>query len=230
LSLGADGHFASFLRLVPGEETLQVVGLDLSNGGLASKRITVATALAGFVDVNGHWAQNDIMALAEGGVLGGYPDGTFRPDSLVQRVELVAAMARWLGLDVKSGAEPNFRDGDSIARWARAAVSAAQERGLVGGYPDGTFRPNQPVTRAELAVFISRLLVGKQKQAQAPVPAYADLADIPDWAREATSFTSAAGILPERAGNRFEPSAPVTRAEMAAALNCCWHYLVPEQP
>jgi hypothetical protein len=219
--VGAGGYFASFFRLEQGEETVQLVGLDLAGGGLAGKKITARAGFAGFADIHDHWAAADIAALAKAGLLGGYPDGTFRPANTVVRAELVAALARLRGIRVTPEAKPAFKDAAAIAPWAWAAVAAAQREGLVAGYPDGTFRPAQPVSRAELATLLARLLAGQEPPPASSILPYADLAAIPDWSREAVALTHATGVLRGREVGCFAPLAPVTRGEMAAALNRC---------
>lgn len=225
IPVGAGGYFASFFALGQREETVQVVGLSLARGGLVSQKITARAGFAAFADVSGHWAESDITALARAGLLGGYQDGTFRPERPVTRAEVVAVLVRLLGLEVVPGAAPAFADAQNIAPWAKAAVAAAQGKGLVVGYPDGAFRPEQPVTRAELAAFLARLLAGRAPLAPSSALPYVDQAELPAWAKEAVAVAYARGLLRGREGGRFAPQAPVTRAEMAAAFNRLLPYL-----
>lgn len=110
------------------------------------------------------WAKGAIAAAAKEGIFKGYPqsDGTvtFEPMRTVTRAELAALMTRLL--EKKLGdlvpAELKFTDTSQIPTWAREDISIAFAKGIIAGYPDGTFRASRPVTRAEAAVMISRWL------------------------------------------------------------------------
>ncbi|ANS73778.1 bifunctional metallophosphatase/5'-nucleotidase [Paenibacillus yonginensis] len=95
---------------------------------------------------------------------------------------------------------------------AKAAIEAAAAAGLVQGYGDGTFRPDQQVTRAELAVMVSRAFQVKASEVK---PAYSDAASIPAWAEPAVAALKAAGLLDAFKGNTFAANQKVTAAEAA---------------
>lgn len=109
-----------------------------------------------------------------------------------------------------------FSDGASIPAWGRAYAAEAAERGLVSGYEDGSFRPNQRVTRAELAVLLSR--AAGLEGGKAAASGFSDAALIPAWARAAAASANASGLLQGRDGGRFAPAAQTTRAEAAVVL------------
>ncbi|GGA48891.1 5'-nucleotidase C-terminal domain-containing protein [Paenibacillus physcomitrellae] len=98
---------------------------------------------------------------------------------------------------------------------AKEAIQAAAAAGLVNGYGDGTFRPDQQVTRAEFAVMVSRAFQVKASDANL---AYADAANIPAWALPAVSALNAAGLLDAFKGSTFAASQKVTAAEAAAII------------
>jgi len=221
IPVSAGGYFASFFGLEAPEETVQVVGLDLADGGWGQQKLAVRPGFAGFKDLRGHWAEAEVLALARAGLVGGYPDGTFRPDQSITRTEVAALVARLCHLKVVPGQSPDFRDVPAIPAWARPAVAAARERGLVGGYPDGTFRGGEPVTRAELACLLLRVADREGLSPPAAPVVLADADRVPAWAREAVGRAAAAGLLGGREGGVFAPRAPATRAEVAAALNRC---------
>lgn len=225
IPVATGGYFASFFNLEQEEETIRVVGLERQHGGLISRKLTVRRGFGGFTDSGSHWAAGEIAALAQKGLLGGYPDGTFRPAAAAARIEVVAALVRLYGSRVTVGAIPVFRDATAVPGWGRAALAAAQQEGLAAGYPDGTFQPQKPASRAELAAFCARLLAGRLPTL-APVLPYADSSAIPAWARPAVALVHAAGILRGREANLFAPLVPATRGEMAAALYRC-RLLVP---
>lgn len=168
-----------------------------------------------FTDIAGHWAEKDILRAAQAGFVNGYPDGTFRPDRPVTRAEFTVMAASALSLS--GGSEPlRFTDQDDIGDWARQAVALSAQHGIVHGYPDGTFRPNANIIRAEMALVIARAL-GLQFQGPTRT-GFDDDEDIPDWASGAIEALRSAGVVVGRGGNRFAPDAPVTRAEAAVLL------------
>jgi methionine-rich copper-binding protein CopC len=110
------------------------------------------------------WARGVVAAAAREGLVKGspQPDGTvtFEPARSVSRAEMAALAVRMLEKKVGAvaPAELRFSDANRIPQWARASVGAAVAKGIVVGYPDNTFRPDKPVTRAEAAAMILRLL------------------------------------------------------------------------
>ncbi|MDH7577293.1 MAG: phosphodiester glycosidase family protein [Bacillota bacterium] len=163
-------------------------------------------------DVAGHWAQVPVRELVGRDVIRGYPDGTFRPDRAVTRAEFVTILARALGWSVSDKVNLPFRD--EIPGWALPGLKAAWGRGVIGGYPDGTFRPDRAISRAELAVLIARAL--ELPEARSPV-VFEDAGQIPSWAQEAVRRATAAGIL-QGSGGYFRPAASATRAEVATLI------------
>ncbi|MBC7106968.1 MAG: S-layer homology domain-containing protein [Firmicutes bacterium] len=161
-------------------------------------------------DLRGHWAEATVRRLAGQGVVAGFPDGTFGPQQPLTRAQMVTLLARAFNWPPAEAA-PGFRD--PVPDWAAGPVAAAVAMGVVKGYEDGTFAADRPVTRAELAVLLARVL---------PLPAahglpYRDAADIPAWAQESVARLTAAGLLQGRDG-AYWPKAPATRAEAAALL------------
>ena len=88
----------------------------------------------------------------------GYEDGTFRPNATISRQEAAVIIGRVLGLAEQADEVRRFRDGQSVGAWAAGYVGAAARAGIIGGYPDGGFRPAGPITRAETAAIIARAL------------------------------------------------------------------------
>ena len=117
-----------------------------------------AAALSGFPDAAAvpSWAAPALAAAAGAGLLQGGAGGALDPGGDLSRAEAAVIAARALGLG--AGKAPAFQDAAAIPSWAAGAVAAAVQDGLLQGYPDGTFRPLQPVTRAEAAALLLRLL------------------------------------------------------------------------
>lgn len=221
VQLGDSGEF--YYPVYAGEaENIQLVAVDGSTGGVAGLHLSFPRRHKGFTDIDGHWAEIDIRHLADRGLLKGYPDGTFRPDNPVARVEFTAMLARLLGPGAGGSVTGlPFKDAGEIPRWARSAVALACSRGLAVGYEDNTFRPNSRITREEAAVLLVRaygILKGLPGQ-PAEAPPYADRGAVSRWAREDVGRARQLGLLGGRPGNRFAPGDNITRAETAAALN-----------
>lgn len=120
-----------------------------------------------FPDIQNHWAQPFIQALAARNVVTGYPDGNFRPEESVDRDEFASIVQRAFdqqaARQIPSGSV--FRDVPD-GYWAERAIEDAYQMGFLTGYPGGYFRPQQPVTRTEALVALSRNLKLRQSPNQ----------------------------------------------------------------
>lgn len=168
-----------------------------------------------FTDIAGHWAEKAIIEAVGQGIADGYPDHTFQPDRPITRAEFATLlMAAWK--PQVAGGELKFADLDRIGEWARDAISKAVALGVLDGYEDGTFRPDRPVTRAEMAKMIGALRGAAASSSERT--GFADDADIPDWAIAAVVDGVGHGIFQGRGGNRFVPNGIATRAEAVVVL------------
>jgi len=117
----------------------------------------------GFTDLRPEDKDYDLMqAACAAGLVKGYSDGTLRPGEQITREQIAALVARALDL-APAAAEPAFVDGDQVSAWARESVIAASESGLLGGFPDGSFKPGMFTERAQAAVLIYRIISLKSK-------------------------------------------------------------------
>lgn len=108
---------------------------------------------AGFCDVaSGAWYADAVNYLVGIGVINGYPDGTFKPNQAITRAELVTIAAR--ASNQSGGGLVSFND-VANGHWAYGYISVAYHNGWINGYPDGMFRPERSITRAEAAVVIN---------------------------------------------------------------------------
>ena len=104
------------------------------------------------------WFNNAISTLTKMGIINGYEDGTFRPNNPITRAELTKmAVSFFSSADQYFGKTPSFSDVPANA-WYTRFIAAAEELGLINGYPDGTFRPNNYITRAETCTIVNRTL------------------------------------------------------------------------
>jgi hypothetical protein len=117
-----------------------------------------------YLDVSeGRWSAAYIQAAADMGYFEGYPDGNFRPGEAITRAEFTAVIVRASGVTVLPGTKPEdlpFTDTKDEGAWYLPYLQIAVEKGYIEGYPDGTFRPNEPVSRAE-AVKMLNLFYGR---------------------------------------------------------------------
>lgn len=107
-----------------------------------------------YTDVNaGDWFNNAISTLSNAGIVTGYNDGTFRPNQPITRGEMAKIIANFANLN--KGAK-SFTD--LSGHWSKTYVELAAGNGWIAGYPDGSFRPDQKITRAETVTMINRVL------------------------------------------------------------------------
>lgn len=211
-TLGSDGRA---IELVEGDNTFEIV-VQAENGRRKSYRLTVTYKKPiSFTDIAGHWAEPSILHAAERGLAQGFGDGTFRPDLPVTR----AAFARMISNALQfegSGALLHFADAEDIGDWAKQPVAQAAEAGVIVGYPDGYFRPDRAITRSEMAVMAARAL--DLPIVPGSAAGFADDEHIPSWASGAVRALREAGVLIGTGNDRFEPSAPATRAQTTVML------------
>ena len=101
----------------------------------------------------GSWYNNAISTMSSAGIVNGYPDGTFRPDAPITRAEMAKMISLFAKLD-----KTEDRFTDIAGHWAEAYIKLAAGNGWIEGYPDGSFKPQQSITRAETMTMINRVL------------------------------------------------------------------------
>lgn len=152
--------------MIKGVHYLSRVGLATGITIAAVVPVVVAqqNAQGNFPDTQNYWAKPFIAALAQRNVVHGYPDGTYRPDRPVEREEFAAIIREAFNQkperQISSGSA--YRDVPK-GYWAAPAIKEAYEMGFMTGYPDNTFRPGQPVTRAEALTSLARNLELSQR-------------------------------------------------------------------
>lgn len=177
---------------------------------------------ASFKDTAGRWSQQAVEDLAARLVISGTGDGAFEPARNVTRAEFAAMIARALGLPAGTGGD-SYSD-VKAADWYAPYVSAAQTFGLIQGYPDGSFRPQQSITRTEAVAIVGKAwtLAGQSaagdSDAATALAGLADGADIPAWARPAFGSAIQLGLISGYGDGSVKPLRTVTREETAAML------------
>jgi N-acetylmuramoyl-L-alanine amidase/S-layer homology domain/Transglycosylase SLT domain len=158
-----------------------------------------------------HWAYSYVSYLYCEGAVGGYADGTFRPENGSTRAQFTKMLVLGLGWQPYAPALPTFTDvplGSTFYPYVEAAV----QHGVIGGYPDGTFRPGNPLTRAQTAKI---LVLGRQWQLLTPQsPTFPDvLGD--HWAYSYVETAFSHTIIGGFADGTFGPERAVNRAQLA---------------
>jgi 2',3'-cyclic-nucleotide 2'-phosphodiesterase / 3'-nucleotidase / 5'-nucleotidase len=173
-----------------------------------------------FTDLKGHWSQQDVELLASKRVVEGQAASQFAPDARITRAEFAALLVRALGLKPDAADAKAIKDVNG-SEWYAGALGAAVKAGLLDGFEDGTFRPEARISRAEMAVMISRALSAAGKSvpgAGASSASFADGSQIPSWASDAVSKSATAGIIEGVGANSFAPLQQASRAEAAVML------------
>lgn len=103
------------------------------------------------------WAKSSISAAVAGGIVKGYPDGTFRPSSNISRVEMAVMAVRAAGVTEGAGQALTFEDADEIPIWAKPAVTSAVDQHLIQGRGNNRFVSLDHATRAEALKIVLNL-------------------------------------------------------------------------
>jgi len=165
-----------------------------------------------FSDVKGHWAESFINDFTNKGYINGYGDGTFRPNNKITRAEFVKLINITFGFTHKGN--ENFSDVNK-GDWYYDEVLKAVKQGYIHGYEDGTFKPNDEITREEACKIIGVILEvsgdGKTK--------FKDEKEISDWAIKYVDGLVDKGIIHGYEDNTFKPQNNATRAESVKTLH-----------
>lgn len=145
----------------------------------------------------------------------GYPDESFGPNKNITRAEMAVMLVEVEGIPKTSLAKQTFKD-VKPEYWAYSAIETASGAGLLKGFSDGTFRPQDKVTRGQLCAFLLSLT-------KEPIPSVALPSEVQDvkaanWARSQIAAAIEAGLIQTNANGSFAPDLPATRAETARGL------------
>jgi len=176
-----------------------------------------AWALDYFQDVSeDHWASEAVYELVKMGMTKGYPDGTFRPERALTRAELATLLVRAKGLKIpERRAKKVFKD-VKPGHWAAKYIEVAQKAGLVEGYPDRTFRPNNKISKVEGIAVVARF--DNLKLTQVFEKPYWDVSTS-HWAAKYVQAAKEAGMLSYIERNKLQPKAKLARSEAVEMLS-----------
>ena len=175
----------------------------------------IASALASapsheFKDVpKTSWGAKSIEIASKIGIVGGYQDGKFHPENNVTRAEFATMLVNGLGL--KSSAANTFTD--AKGHWAENAINALKSNGIVNGYGDGSFKPNQVISRAEIVTMLAKLMDLSK------VSTTSKFADVNgSWAQADINALASAGIVNGKKDNAFDPNGKASRMESTVMI------------
>ena len=163
---------------------------------------------ASFPDITGHWAEPYINSAINKGITTGYSDGTFKPDKPVTRAEFASMMNKALG---NAETTPiTFTDVPS-SEWYYSDVSKSVAAAYVSGYDNNSFKPNNPITREEAAVMISRIVPGYGTTGN--LRSFGDYESISDWALTGMQKSNGKGYVGAYNDGDLHPKDKLTRAQ-----------------
>ncbi|MFD1885732.1 S-layer homology domain-containing protein [Paenibacillus wenxiniae] len=175
-----------------------------------------------FADVTNHWAKDAVNDMGSRMVVNGVTDTTFHPNANITRAEFAAIIVRGLGLPTDQAAA-SFSDVKSDA-WYAGAVQTAVSYKLINGFEDGTFRPQDTITREQAMMIVAKAmkLTGLAERTSASnatsaLASFTDHGQIGGWAKDNLALTVRAKLINGRSG-KIDPKANMTRAEVAALV------------
>ena len=172
-----------------------------------------------FLDLEGHWGRDQVLTLAEAGLVNGMDAHHFEPDRRVTRAMFVTVLGRMHGVHEDFIAPLSFIDVQE-ADWFAPYVTWASLSGIVTGYEDGTFAPNKEITREQMALILIRYCEAydcrlEEREYETP---FTDEGSISPWALDAVLKSRRCGLINGRDDGSFDPSGTATRAEMCAVM------------
>lgn len=172
----------------------------------------------GFSDVKPvAWYYDYVMTAKELGIMQGHTDGTFTPDDTLTRAQLVQVLANYEGADLSGYTTSSFSDVKE-GTWYNCALAWAEKNGYVNGYPDGSFRPDEAVTREQFCTVVSRYLASKGASYPTKSVSFTDEDAIGEFAKEHVAYCASIGLVNGLEDGCFAPQAGTKRAEAATIM------------
>jgi hypothetical protein len=160
-----------------------------------------------------NWADDYVQYLADLNVISGYPDGSFRPNALVTRAQFAKMAVGAMQWPLVTPPTPSFSDVPATF-WGYSYIETAVAHGAISGYPDGTFKPNDNVTRAQVAKII---YLARQWTAVDGSVRFNDVQQS-DWYYTYVQAAGVSEIMGGYSDSTFRPNLPATRAQVAKIL------------
>ncbi len=171
-----------------------------------------------FKDLNGYdWALDAIDKLVTKGIVSGTSATTFEPEKSVTRAEFAKLVVASFGLTLNSDKVISFSDVNQ-SEWYKQYVDIAVSNGIVTGYENNTFRPDNTITREEMCVMLARALKSYELEDKES-RIFADANKVSDWATDAVALLSSHGIINGKGNDMFAPLDNASRAESAVTIS-----------
>ncbi len=163
------------------------------------------------------WFYTYVREMVSSALMNGTSRTAFSPDDTLTRAMLVTILWRMQG---EPTSMPSAFSDVARNKWYTAAVDWAMDEGVVTGYPDGTFRPNDPLTREQAAAILFRYapVMGRRNDGRSDVSGFDDSSEISSYARNAMSWAKACGVLSGYPDNTLRPEGEATRAQIAKMI------------
>ncbi len=175
----------------------------------------------GFADISGHWAKDAILYAASKGLMNGTSANVFSPDMNLSRSMIAQILYSLEGKPALAQAdlEKKFSDVASDA-WYANAVYWAQSKGIISGYGDGAFGPNDPVTREQLAAILSSYskFKGMDVASKGSLSAFPDSASASSWAVQSLTWAVEKGLLSGMGDGTLNPTGTASRGQVAQIM------------
>ncbi|QNK56674.1 S-layer homology domain-containing protein [Paenibacillus sp. PAMC21692] len=178
----------------------------------AIKQALVSAPTIAFPDVKSNsWSARGVKLAAQLGIIAGKPDGQFHGDANVTRAEFATMIVRALRMDI-SHATSNGAFTDTQGHWADSAIAVLRNAGILNGAGDGFFKPDQAISRSEIAAILARVM----SMTSATTSSFSDTSN--SWAQQAIEQLYNAGIVSGTGGNQFKPDDKASRNEAVAIV------------
>jgi subtilisin family serine protease len=200
--------------LAPGVYYVKITANRVFQNHYYRVKLRVDELVSGFQDISRHWARDAIVSLKGKGIVNGASPYRFEPDRAITRAEAVTMIVKAYKPVAATPATAVFKDVSS--HWARDSIAKAVAKGWVKGYPNGTFRPDEPITRAEMAVMIG-YAEGLRTFAQTTRP-FNDVSPF-DWHAPMLAAMKQDGKLSGTGASLFKPNETASRASFATLLH-----------
>lgn len=175
-------------------------------------------SLKNYADISGNWAEAEIGYMLNNGYMSGYPDGTFRPENELSRAEYATMLVNCLNpqADPSIG---NITFPDIVNHWAEDNIIQAAKAGYLSGFPDGTFKPNEPITKTQIIVSVANGLDLSGGQNNSLPVYFDDNQSIADWAKQSISNAVTNKFIYNYPDiHKLEPNKNATRSEATALI------------
>lgn len=190
-----------------------------SSGGSGNTGNNGGSSGTPFLDIRTHWAKSAIESAVAKGLFAGTSPTTFHPDQAMNRAMLVTVLYRMEKEPAAEGRGKSFADVSAGAYYAKA-VAWASDKGIVAGYSETQFGPEDTITREQLAVILNRYATykGYNTSKTADLAAFQDADQISEWARVPVQWANVMKLLNGRTSTTLAPKGSATRAEVAKIL------------